>query len=84
MALQPPSGPRLPHYRGLTITLRHTTIWKNFSVRVINPTQRPLPFNSQEAKILAPGGIRNRNPSKRAAADPRLTISYMITNILDL
>ena len=26
MAQQPPSGPRPPHYRGFTITLRHTTL----------------------------------------------------------
>ena len=28
---------------------------------------------SQETNIHAPGGIRTHNPSKRAAADPRLT-----------
>ena len=26
MAQQPPSGPGPPHYRGLTVTLRHTTV----------------------------------------------------------
>jgi hypothetical protein len=43
--------------------------------RVINPTQRPLPDNtehSQETNIYAPGGIRTHNPSKRAAAVSRL------------
>jgi hypothetical protein len=38
------------------------------------PTQRPLPDNtqhSQQKDIHAPGEIRTRNPSKRAAADPR-------------
>jgi hypothetical protein len=42
---------------------------------VISPTQRPLPDNtqqSQETDIHAPGGIRTHDPSKRAAADPRL------------
>jgi hypothetical protein len=37
--------------------------------------QRPLPDNTQhckEAGFHAPGGIRNHNPRKRAAADPRL------------
>ena len=37
--------------------------------------QRPLPDNtqhSQQTDIPAPGGIRTRNPSKRAAVDPRL------------
>ena len=39
------------------------------------PSQRPLPDNtqhSQQADIHAPGGIRTRNPSKLAAAIPRL------------
>ena len=38
-------------------------------------TQRPLPDNtqhSQQTDTHASGGIRTRNPSKRAAADPRL------------
>jgi hypothetical protein len=37
--------------------------------------QRPLPDNtqhSQETYIHAPGGTRNRNPSKLVAADPGL------------
>jgi hypothetical protein len=41
----------------------------------MSPSQRPLPNNtqhSQETNIYAPGGIRTRNPSKRATADPRL------------
>jgi len=39
------------------------------------PSQRRLPDNtqhSQQTDIHTPGGIRIRNPSKRAAADPRL------------
>ena len=43
--------------------------------RGIGPSQIPLPDStqhSQEKDIHAPGGIRIRNPSKRAAADPRL------------
>ena len=42
---------------------------------MISPIQRPLPDNTQHCKetdIHAPGGIRIRNPSKRATADPRL------------
>jgi hypothetical protein len=45
------------------------------SGRVITWTQKPLPDNtqhSQQTDIHAPGGIRTRNPSKRAAVDPRL------------
>ena len=56
----------------------HTTTHRTryvFSGRVISPTQRPLPDNtqqSQETDIHDPGGIRTRNPSRRAAADLRL------------
>jgi hypothetical protein len=42
---------------------------------VISSSQRPLPDNtqhSQETNIHAPDGIRNHNPSNRAAADPHL------------
>jgi len=45
------------------------------SGRVISPSHRPLPDNSQHSQqtnIHAPGRIRTRIPSKRAAADPRL------------
>jgi len=41
---------------------------------VISPTQRPVRDNtqhSQDTGIQTPGGIRSRNPNKRAAADPR-------------
>jgi len=43
--------------------------------RVINPSQRPLPDNtqhSQQTDIHAPGGIRTYNLSRRAAEDLRL------------
>jgi hypothetical protein len=53
---------------------------QDFSARGIGPSQRPLPDNtqlSQQTIIHAPCGIRTRNPSKRAAADPRLrTLAY--------
>ena len=52
----------------------HNIRWKS-SGRVISPTQRPLPDNtqhSQETDHLASCGIRPRNPSKRAAADQHL------------
>ena len=45
------------------------------SGRVISPTQRPLsdnPQHTQEKNFHAPGTIRTHNPSKRAAAGPRL------------
>ena len=55
-------------------TQTHHT-WLDSPRRGIGPSQRPLPDStqhSQETDIHAPGGIRTRNPSKRAAADPPL------------
>jgi hypothetical protein len=43
--------------------------------RVIGPSQKPLPDNtqySQDTDIYAPGGIQTRNLGKQTAADPRL------------
>jgi hypothetical protein len=75
-AARAPSGPGPPRYRGFTFTLSLTPhIRYDSSGRVISPTQRPLPDNtqhSQERDIHTPGGIRTHNPSKRTAADPRL------------
>jgi len=62
-----------PHNRrGFTITLKTHNTRQDSSGRVMSPTQRPLPDNTQHTDIHAPGGIRTRNPSKRAVADPRL------------
>jgi hypothetical protein len=50
-------------------------LWEDSSGRVINPSQRPLPDNtqhSQQKNIYAPGGIRTHNLSRRAAEDLRL------------
>ena len=69
-----PSGQRPPHYRGFTITLRHITLGRDSSGRMISPPQRSVPDNtqhSQETYIHAAAGIRTDNPSKRAAADQR-------------
>ena len=55
-------------------TQTHHT-WQVSSGRVINPTQGPLPDNtqhSQQTDINALDGIRILNPSKRAIADLRL------------
>jgi hypothetical protein len=63
------------HYRGCTIAFRHTTLSRNpqygWSARrrnlYLHRTQ-----HSQQTDIHAPGRIRTRNPSKRAATGPRL------------
>jgi len=56
------SEPGPPHYRGFTIAFRHTTL----GMTSPNNTQY-----SQQTDIHAPGGIRTRNPTKRAVADLR-------------
>ena len=58
-----------------THTHTHTFTHQNFSGRGIGPSQRPLPDSThqpQETNTHAPFGIRTRNPSKRAAAAPRI------------
>jgi hypothetical protein len=55
-------------------TQTHRT-WYDSSGAVISPTYISMPDDkqhSQETDTHAPGGIRTRNRSKRAAADPRL------------
>jgi len=64
--------PLLSRFHDRTYT--HHTRYDS-SGRVTSPRQRPLPDNtqhSQKTDIHFPGGIQTRNPSKRAAADPRL------------
>jgi hypothetical protein len=73
MVQQPPSGPGPPHYRGFSITLGHTTLGRTTVDEWLS--RKDTPDNkqySQEADILAPGGIRTCNPSNRAAADSNL------------
>ena len=66
-----PSGPRPPHYRGFTITLRHTIFGRiPLDDRSAWPGDFYL-YNTQQSDINYHGGIRNRKPNKRAAADPR-------------
>jgi len=67
--LDSPSGPGPPLWDS-SVTLRHVTLG-GAPLYVICPSQGPLPDNtkqSEETDIRAP-----RSPSKRAAADPRLT-----------
>ena len=75
-----PSWPNSPPWGRASLHKLHdhtTTHHIRFdsSGRVISPPHRPLPANtqhSQQTDIHAFGKIRTHNPSKRAAADPRL------------
>jgi hypothetical protein len=71
-----PIGPRPPHYRGFTITLRHTTLGR--APLYEGAAQRKDLYlttqHSKERDVHAPDGIRTRNPTKRTAADPRLRV----------
>ena len=70
----PPVGQGLIHEVPRSHTTTHHSR-QDSSGRVISPSQRPLPDNtqqSQQTNIHAPGGIRTHNLSRRAAADPRL------------
>jgi hypothetical protein len=75
LAQQPPVGQDLPIHE---VSRSHTATHHSpldCSGRVISSSQRPLPDNTQHPKqtdIHAPGGIRNHNFSRRAAANLRL------------
>ena len=70
-----PGGPRPPHYRCFTITLRHTTLVttpldeRSARHRELLPNKTQ---HSQQRDIHAPGGIRTRNPPQ--ANGRRLTL----------
>jgi hypothetical protein len=69
-----PSGVGPPHYRGFTITLRHTTDGKT-PLEELSARRRDLyltTHNTYKRKHKCPGVIRTHNHSKRATADPRL------------
>jgi len=67
MGKQLPSGPGPPHYRGFTVTLRHTTLGRTaleeWSARLRYPD--PTTHNTQNIHY-ASGGIRTRNSSRRS------------------
>jgi hypothetical protein len=70
-----PSGPRPPHYRGFMIPLRHTTLGTT-PLDEWSARRRDLYLTTHNTHnrqtSMPPGGIRTHNPSKQAAADPRL------------
>jgi hypothetical protein len=71
-----PSGPGPPHYRGFTITIRHTTFGRT-SLDKWSASSRDLYMTTHNTRhtqenINTTGGILTHNPSKRTATDPRL------------
>jgi hypothetical protein len=76
IAQQPPVGSGPPHYRGLTITLRHTPqsvglLWTGDQLVAETSTWQHTQ-HSQDTNIHAGCGIRTHDPSKRTATDRRL------------
>jgi hypothetical protein len=71
-----PGGPWPPHYRGFTITLRHTALGRTpldeWSARRRDIWLKIHNNQKRQTDIHAPGEIRTHNCRKRAAADPRL------------
>jgi hypothetical protein len=58
-----------------TASVTHATVGRTPLDERPSPSQRPQPDNTQHSQVTdihAPGGIRTHNPSKRAAAEPRL------------
>ena len=81
----PPSGPDFPHYRGFTITLRHTTVDRTplgeWSARC-----RDLYLTTHNIHKRHPYPRRDSNPQSLHAsgADPRFTeIAWNIWNVSD-
>ena len=75
LSQQPPVGHGLLILEVSRFTLNDAPQSVDSSGRVISPSQRPLPHNTQQSQqtdIHAPGGIRNHDPIRRAAVDPRL------------
>jgi hypothetical protein len=78
--------------RGFTITIRHTTVGRTpldeWSARRRNLHLTTHNTHNRQTS-MPPGGIRTRNPSKRAAVDPRLRphghwdrlVQYINTNL---
>jgi len=81
-----PCGPGSQR-RGFTITLSHTTLGRTrLDEWWARRRDLYLPTHNihQKETSMSPGGIRTRNPSTRAAADPHLTPRthcYRSTNV---
>jgi hypothetical protein len=73
MARQP-SWPG-PHFWGFDITLRHTTLGSTpLDEGSVRHRYLYLTAHNTHNRHVCTGGIRPRNPGKRAAADPRLRL----------
>ena len=71
-----PGGPGSPHYRGFTITLRHTILYRT-PLDEWSARRRDLYFSTHNTHnrltdIHAPGVFRTRHHNRRAVAVPHL------------
>ena len=63
-------GPRLPHFWGFVITLRHTTLGRTpLDEGSTLPEISDLAQRLKESNMYANGGIKTRDPGKQPAAD---------------
>ena len=68
-----PTRPDPPHYRVFAIKFIHTTFRRTLlAERSARRRDLYLRTHKKTTDYHVPGGIRNRNPNKRAAADPLL------------
>ena len=65
-----PSGPQNTYCQTFMITLRHTTLG---SGRVLRPTQRPLPDNTQHSQDTHPRPQQDSNAQSQQASGRRPT-----------
>jgi hypothetical protein len=71
--LTAPSGPGPLRYRGLTMTLRHTTFGRTLCTSdQLDAETTTWQLTALKQDNHAAGGIRTRSLSKRTAEDPRL------------
>ena len=72
MVQQPPSGPRPPHCRGFTITLRHTTVGR-IPLDERSARRRNLYLTTHDTHNRHPCPRRDSNPKSQPASGRRTT-----------
>ena len=82
-----PSRPGTPHYRGFSITLRHTTVGRT-PLHEGSARRRDLYLTTHNTHnrqtAMSPGGIRTHNPRKRAVVDFAVTYFALATSLIHM